>query len=337
MPAEENMKILYILSTLLVINSYDVNANHSDTLIVYTYDSFTSEWGPGPIIKKKFEDKCSCHLEFIAVDSAATLLTKILLEGNSTKADIVLGLDMNLIDEANKSNLFIKHSLEDLNRKINLPIIWENEKFIPYNYGYFAFVYNNKKFFNPPNSMHELINNTDARIVIQDPRTSTPGLGLLTWIKAIYGNESNKAWKKLNKKIISVTKGWTDAYYNIFMAGEADMVLSYTTSPAAHIMFENNYNFSSIIFDEGNYISIEFAGILKSSKNKNLGKNFLNFILSEDFQSVIPSTNIMYPVTEINNMPDAYKTLKIPKAIQINPEIINKNKNSWIQEWLNSS
>ena len=35
--------------------------------------------------------------------------------------------------------------------------------------------------------------------------------------------------KKLNKKIISVTKGWTDAYYNFFMTGEADMVLSYTT------------------------------------------------------------------------------------------------------------
>jgi len=81
--------------------------------------------------------------------------------------------------------------------------------------------------------MEELINNTEARIVIQDPRTSTPGLGLLTWIKAIYGNKAGEAWQKLNKKIVSVTKGWTDAYYNIFMAGEADMVLSYTTSPAA--------------------------------------------------------------------------------------------------------
>ena len=55
-------------------------------------------------------------------------------------------------------------------------------------------------------------------------------------------------WKKLNKKIVTVTKGWTDAYYNIFLAGEADMVLSYTTSPAAHIMFENNYDYSAISF-----------------------------------------------------------------------------------------
>ena len=331
------MRILQLLFCLLFFYCFSVNANHANTLTIYTYDSFVSDWGPGPIIKKKFEDKFKIHLEFVAVDSAATLLTKVILEGSSTKADIVLGLDMNLLDEANKSNLFFKHSLEHLINIIDLPIEWESENFAPYNYGYFAFVYNNKKFTNPPNSMEELINNTDARIVIQDPRTSTPGLGLLTWIKAIYGNNAGDAWEKLNKKIISVTKGWTDAYYNIFLAGEADMVLSYTTSPAAHIMFENNYDYSAINFSEGNYITIEFAGILKSSKNKLLAKKFLRFMLTEDFQSIIPLTNIMYPVTKINDLPDAYKSLEIPKVLQIDPTIINTNKEDWIEEWLNAS
>ena len=331
------MRILQLLSCLLFFYCFSVNANHANTLTIYTYDSFVSDWGPGPIIKKKFEDKFKIHLEFVTVDSAATLLTKVILEGSSTKADIVLGLDMNLLDEANKSNLFFKHSLEHLINIIDLPIEWESENFAPYNYGYFAFVYNNKKFTNPPNSMEELINNTDARIVIQDPRTSTPGLGLLTWIKAIYGNKAGNAWEKLNKKIISVTKGWTDAYYNIFLAGEADMVLSYTTSPAAHIMFENNYDYSAINFSEGNYITIEFAGILKSSKNKLLAKKFLRFMLTEDFQSIIPLTNIMYPVTKINDLPEAYKSLEIPKVLQIDPTIINTNKEDWIEEWLNAS
>ena len=331
------MRILQLLSCLLFFYCFSVNANHANTLTIYTYDSFVSDWGPGPIIKKKIEDKFKIHLEFVTVDSAATLLTKVILEGSSTKADIVLGLDMNLLDEANKSNLFFKHSLEHLINIIDLPIDWESENFVPYNYGYFAFVYNNKKFTNPPNSMEELINNTDARIVIQDPRTSTPGLGLLTWIKAIYGNKAGDAWEKLNKKIISVTKGWTDAYYNIFLAGEADMVLSYTTSPAAHIMFENNYDYSAINFSEGNYITIEFAGILKSSKNKLLAKKFLRFMLTEDFQSIIPLTNIMYPVIKINDLPEAYKSLEIPKVLQIDPTIINTNKEDWIEEWLNAS
>ena len=117
-------------------------------------------------------------------------------------------------------------------------------------------------------------------------------------MKAVYGDDAKNEWAKLNKKIISVTKGWTDAYYNFFMTGEADIVLSYSTSPAAHIMFEENYEISAAIFEEGNYISIEFAGILKSSKNQEMANNFLKFMISDDFQSVIPSTNIMYPVAD---------------------------------------
>jgi len=332
MPAEEKVRIIYIIITILLLTSV-VKASK---LTIYTYDSFVSEWGPGPIIEKKFEETYQIDLDLVAVDSAATLLHKVILEGENPKADIVLGLDMNLFDIAKESNLFDKHSLTNLNDKLNLPINWESKIFVPYNFGYFAFVYNNKNLKTPPKSMDELINSTKARIVIQDPRTSTPGLGLLTWMKALYGDDAKKNWSKLNKKIISVTKGWTDAYYNFFMAGEADIVLSYTSSPAAHIMFEENYDISASTFTEGNYISVEFAGILKSSTNKEMANNFLNFMLSDEFQSIIPSTNIMYPVTNIK-LPDAYNELEIPTPLQLKPKDINDNKEKWIDEWLNAS
>ena len=332
MPAEEKMKFIYFTLSFLLLTTL-VKA---EKLTIYTYDSFVSEWGPGPIIEKQFEETYQIDLDLVAVDSAATLLNKVILEGENTKADIVLGLDMNLFDIAKESNLFDKHSLTNLNDKINLPINWESKIFVPYNFGYFAFVYNNKNLKTPPKSMDELINSTKARIVIQDPRTSTPGLGLLTWMKALYGDDAKKNWSKLNKKIISVTKGWTDAYYNFFMSGEADIVLSYTSSPAAHIMFEENYDISASTFTEGNYISVEFAGILKSSTNKEMANNFLNFMLSDEFQSIIPSTNIMYPVTNIK-LPDAYNELEIPTPLQLKPKDINDNKEKWIDEWLNAS
>ena len=332
MPAEEKMKFIYFTLSFLLL----ATLVKAEKLTIYTYDSFVSEWGPGPIIEKQFEETYQIDLDLVAVDSAATLLNKVILEGENTKADIVLGLDMNLFDIAKESDLFDKHSLKNLNDKINLPISWESQIFVPYNFGYFAFVYNNKNLKNPPKSMDELINSTKARIVIQDPRTSTPGLGLLTWMKALYGDDAKKNWSKLNKKIISVTKGWTDAYYNFFMEGEADIVFSYTSSPAAHIMFEENYDISASAFTEGNYISVEFAGILKSSTNKEMANKFLNFMLSEDFQSIIPSTNIMYPVTNIS-LPEAFNELEIPKPLQLKPKDINENKEEWINEWLNAS
>ena len=327
-----NMRYLIFILSILLLN----NSIKAERLTVYTYDSFVSEWGPGPLIEKTFEEKYAVDLELIAVDSAATLLSKVILEGSNTKADVILGLDMNLFDVAQESELFTKHNLNNINEKLNLPIEWNSEIFVPYNYGYFAFVYNNKKLKKAPESMEELINNTDARIVIQDPRTSTTGLGLLTWMKVLYGENAQEKWSKLNNKIISVTKGWTDSYYNFFMAGEADIVLSYSTSPAAHVMFENNYDISAAVFKEGNYLSVEFAGILKSSKNKITAKNFLDFMISDEFQNVIPSTNIMYPVTNIK-LPDAFNELAIPKALQLNPKEINDYKDEWINEWLNAS
>ena len=327
------MKTILIFFTTLTI-SFSI---YAEKLTIYTYDSFVSEWGPGPIIEKIFEEKHNADVQFIAVDSAATLLNKVILEGDTTKADIVLGLDMNLFDLAEQSGLFSSYNIDDINNSLNLPLNWESTKFVPYNYGYFSFVYNEANLESPPRSMDELINSTNARIVIQDPRTSTPGLGLLTWMKALYGDKAGDEWKKLNKKIISVTKGWTDAYYNFFMAGEADMVLSYTTSPAAHIMFEERYDILATTFEEGNYITIEFAGILNNSKNKDLANRFLNFMLSEEFQSVIPSTNIMYPVTNIKDLPEAFDKLEVPKFIQMDPKEINKNKEKWIDEWLNAS
>jgi len=327
------MKTILIFFTTLFI-SFSI---YAEKLTVYTYDSFVSEWGPGPIIEKIFEEKHNADVEFVAVDSAATLLNKVILEGDTSKADIVLGLDMNLFDLAEQSELFTSHNINDINNLINLPLKWESDKFVPYNYGYFSFVYNEANLETPPKSMDELINSTNARIVIQDPRTSTPGLGLLTWMKALYGDKAGDEWKKLNKKIISVTKGWTDAYYNFFMAGEADMVLSYTTSPAAHIMFEERYDILATTFEEGNYITIEFAGILNNSQNKDLANKFLNFMLSEEFQSVIPSTNIMYPVTNIKDLPEAFDKLNVPNFIQMDPKEINKNKEKWIDEWLNAS
>ena len=327
------MKTIIIFLTTLFI-SFSI---YAEKLTIYTYDSFVSEWGPGPIIEKIFEEKHNADIEFVAVDSAATLLNKVILEGDTSKADIVLGLDMNLFDLAEQSGLFTTHNIKDINNLINLPLKWESNKFVPYNYGYFSFVYNEANLERPPKSMDELINSTNARIVIQDPRTSTPGLGLLTWMKALYGDKAGDEWKKLNKKIISVTKGWTDAYYNFFMAGEADMVLSYTTSPAAHIMFEERYDILATTFEEGNYITIEFAGILNNSQNKDLANKFLNFMLSEEFQSVIPSTNIMYPVTNIKDLPEAFDKLDVPNFIQMDPKEINKNKEKWIDEWLNAS
>ena len=48
-----------------------------ETIIVGTYDSFATEWGPGPEIEKLFEETCECDLEYLTTSQAGTLLGKI--------------------------------------------------------------------------------------------------------------------------------------------------------------------------------------------------------------------------------------------------------------------
>ena len=37
---------------------------HAQELRVLTYDSFTSDWGPGPAVEAAFEAECGCDLIF---------------------------------------------------------------------------------------------------------------------------------------------------------------------------------------------------------------------------------------------------------------------------------
>ncbi|WP_411024879.1 thiamine ABC transporter substrate-binding protein, partial [Salmonella sp. s57610] len=90
----------------------------------------------------------------------------------------------------------------------------------------------------------------DLKVIYQDPRTSTPGQGLMLWMKSVYGDDVTGAWQQLAKKTVTVTKGWSEAY-SMFLKGESDMVLSYTTSPAYHLIAENDAQYAAAGFSEG--------------------------------------------------------------------------------------
>src|SRR3954462_1194939 len=95
-----------VLSMLAALAAPVSFAHAGGTLTVYTYESFTAEWGPGPQVEKAFEAECGCDFKFVSVADGVALLNRVKLEGESTKADIVLGLDTNLTAEAKSTGLF---------------------------------------------------------------------------------------------------------------------------------------------------------------------------------------------------------------------------------------
>ncbi|ELB2076292.1 thiamine ABC transporter substrate binding subunit [Vibrio parahaemolyticus] len=324
------MKTTLNLIALAAITSTSAFAAEN-TLTIYTYDSFAADWGPGPKIEQAFEAKCGCDVNFVALDDGVSILNRLRLEGGNSKADIVLGLDNNLMAEAKKTGLLTEHNVDTANTV--LPNDWSDTTFVPYDYGYFAFVYNKEKLANPPKSMKELVETRDdLKVIYQDPRTSTPGQGLMLWMKSIYGDDVTQAWQKLASKTVTVTKGWSEAY-SMFLNGESDLVLSYTTSPAYHLIAENDSKFATANFAEGHYMQVEVAAKVKGSKNSELADQFINFILSDEFQSAMPTGNWMYPVTDVE-LPKGFETLSVPsKSLSFSADEVAKMRKSWIREW----
>ncbi|AOG10221.1 thiamin/thiamine pyrophosphate ABC transporter, thiamin/thiamine pyrophospate-binding protein [Agrobacterium sp. RAC06] len=304
------------------------------TLTVYTYESFVSEWGPGPKVKEAFEQTCDCTVNFVGVADGVALLTRLKLEGETSKADVVLGLDTNLVEEAKQTGLFEAHGVDAAN--VQVPGGFSDDVFLPYDYGHFAVIYDTEVIKTPPTSLKDLIEGDPAqKIVIQDPRTSTPGLGLLLWVKSVYGDQAPEAWAKLKDRVLTVTPGWSEAY-GLFTKGEAPMVLSYTTSPAYHMVAEETDRYQAAEFSEGHYIQIEVAGLLKTAPEKELARQFLAFMLQPGFQDTIPTNNWMMPVAATSEpLPDAFGKLVQPKTtFLMDPAEVAANRQAWIDEWL---
>ena len=308
---------------------------HSDNraaLVVYTYDSFVSDWGPGPAVEAAFEETCACDLQLVAAGDGAAIMSRLKLEGSRSDADVVLGLDTMLTADAAADGLIAPHGRSGL--QFDMPVTWDDPHFLPYDWGYFAFVYDSTKITAPPVNFEALIA-SDLDIVIQDPRSSTPGLGLMMWVKQAYGDRAGEIWTGLAPRIVTVTKGWSEAY-GMFLAGEADMVLSYTTSPAYHIIAEEDETKKAATFDEGHLMQIEVAGILANTDQPDLAQAFLDFMVSDRFQSIIPTTNWMYPaITPTAGLPEAFaRPVPDDRALLVPASEAAATRKVALAEWL---
>jgi len=178
---------------------------------------------------------------------------------------------------------------------------------------------------------------SDVSIVVQAPRSSTPGLGLLMGVKAADGDEAASIWGDLADNVVTVTKGWSEAY-GLFLEGEADMVLSYTTSPAYHLIAEEDPSKAAASFDEGHYMQVEVAAKLAGSDQPDLADQFLQFMVTDAFQSVIPTTNWMYPaVTPEAGLPDGFEDLVEPRvSLLFSAEEAAAARDAALAEWLDA-
>ena len=80
---------------------------------------------------------------------------------------------------------------------------------------------------------------------------------------------------------------------------------------------------------------VELAGIVVSTDQPELAKQFLEFMLTDAFQSAIPETNWMYPaVTPVEGLPKGFDQMTVPeKALLYSPAEAEAVRKPALDEW----
>ena len=301
------LPVLFLCCFSAVFAAGKKDSQKSQELVVYAYDSFVAEWGPGPELVAKFEAKTGYKVTMLSCGDAAQALSRVVLEKNAPKGDVVIGIDNQLYSRAVEEGVLQSYKPAGADKIIRKDLRFSDDWYLtPYDWSYFAIIWDSNSSVPAPKSLADLTKEIyRKKLILMDPRLSTPGLGFVTWTKGVFGDGYKEFWNQLKPNVLTMAPGW-DAGYGLFTAGEATLVISYTTSPAYHVEYDNTDRYKALIFPEGHPVQIEGAGIIKGSKNLKAAKEFMDFLISEEAQDVLPLTQWMYPVNGNVKLPPCY-------------------------------
>ncbi len=299
-------KLISVLIALLCVFTLFSSPvkEESDSITVYAYDTFCGEWGSEGALIPLFEEETGIKVNIVSAGSSAEMINKLLLEGDNTSCDVILGVTDYMAER-------VYDMLEPFNTPLldNIPSELKFDslnRLLPFDWGTFAFVYDTESDIEAPASLWDLTKDEyKGKVILIDPRTSSVGLGLLLWTYNVLGDDYLVWWEKMEENALVIASGWSSAY-GLFTEGEAPLVISYTTSPVYHVMNENTTRYKALIFEEGHEATIEGIGIVKNTKHRAEAEAFVSFILSEG-QETIAVTNSMYPAVTTTELPSAYE------------------------------
>lgn len=280
---------------LLNKNDSRVSEASKPTLKIFGYSSFVGRWGAGSVLKEVFEKSCDCKVEFIEGSDSAILLQRLKIEGESLGVDLIVGLDQFDLNKALKEHTWRRMSVEGLDFESAVRPALKNGYFVPFDWGILSFVA--KKDADHPSDLDELLlPQWKGRIALQDPRTSSPGLQLVSWVlQSKPGAEGPSYLSQLQNQAHSYSPTWSGSY-GLFSKGQVDLVFSYVTSPLYHQIEEKKDNYVALKFNEAHPIQIEFVGIPDFCRQCELAEEFVNLLLSPEGQKIIMEKNYMFPV-----------------------------------------
>ena len=338
--------ILLIFAILIASCAPQPAPGELRTLTVMTHDSFAISED----VITLFEDEHEVRVQFVRSGDTGTALNQAILTKANPLADVFFGLDNTFLTRALAEDLFIPYDSPLLAHIPDEFKLDPSNHALPVDYGDVCINYD-KAYFSVnnlpvPASLEELTDPQYAGLLAtQNPATSSPGLAFLMATIAHFGEGGYlEYWTALKQNGLVVVSNWETAYYTNFSGstgqGPQPMVVSYGSSPAAEVIFAetelDQAPTGSIIGPDTCFRQIEFVGILRNAANPDLAGDFIDFMLSVPFQEDIPLQMFVFPVNQDARLPEAFlEHVEIPpQPASLAPELIDANREAWIDAWL---
>lgn len=326
---------------ILAAAALAVAAVGAEKFVVYTYRSFV-RYGPAAAIERAFEDRFpGVNLVWVAPAGGAEMLSRLLAElaTGRTDADVFLGISATDLPRALKEGAFQPY---DPTLIPNLAFVPEDLRFdptghvVPFDHGYVTFVVRREL---PedlvPRTFADLLRpELRRKVILQDPRTSSTGLAFLLWTVARFGEDWPAFWRTFLPNTLTITRGWSEAFA-MFEAGEAPIVLSYSTDSAYAYLTSGEEKYRVVTPDGEGYRLLEGMGIVRTSAKRELAHAFLDLVLSPEIQALLPTSQWMFPArTDVPLPPDFARLAVLPdRPVFVPPSYAAEHLEEWITRW----
>lgn len=319
--------------------------DHAQQITLVTHDSFAVSDG----VFEEFERQTGIAVRVLRSGDAVEMVNQAILTKGNPQADVLFGIDGNLVTRAFDERLFEPYRSPRLDRVDASLQIDPDARLTPIDIGDVCINADRRWF-----ADHDLDIPTDlddlampeyrGLLVVEDPATSTPGLSFMLATIARFGADGpswQDYWGALRDNDVIVTSGWEQAYYERFSGGsgtgDRPLVVSYATSPAAEVDDPSTspQDAPTEAIADTCFRQIEFAGILAGTRHPEAARQLIDFMLSPTFQNDVPGQMFVEPVVDDATVPEQFIRLaaRVDDPWTLPPDEIAANRETWVAEW----
>lgn len=314
----------------------------SASLTLVAYDSFVLPDGAFD----EFTKRTGIEVEIAIAGDTGELAAKATLTSGNPEGDVLWGIDNTFLSRLVDAEVFDPYV--STSAPIDPSRVEAGSDVVtPVDFGYVCVNFDvealDRDGIEPPVDFVDLTRpEFRGKLVVPDPTSSSPGLAFLLATVAAFGEGWTGYWRDLMDNDLSIVEGWTEAYYTHFSrhGGDRPLVLSYSTSPPAEVLFADPPLAPTRPAPTGVatgtcFEQIEFAGVLRGTDRPSEARELVDFLVSRSFQELLPENLFVYPVNSDAIVPSLFLeySTAVDNAWTMSPAEISRRRTDLLADW----